>query len=108
MLNMIEWWLCLVMPKEEVDQIARFKALTAEQRALLLAARKESGKYTEGVVLSDTLQALFRNVPPPLALALAMTEKHEKAERARIMAERGCSELEAAYEVALRLEGERL
>ncbi|MDZ7840888.1 MAG: conjugative transfer ATPase [Gammaproteobacteria bacterium] len=107
MLNMIEWWLCLVMPKEEVDQIARFKELTPEQRALLLAARKESGKYTEGVVLADQLQALFRNVPPPLALALAMTEKHEKAERARIMEARGCSELEAAYEVARRLEAEQ-
>jgi hypothetical protein len=28
MLNMMEWWLCLVMPKEEVEQIARFKDLT--------------------------------------------------------------------------------
>ena len=27
MLNMMEWWLCLVMPKEEVEQIARFKDL---------------------------------------------------------------------------------
>lgn len=100
MLNMMEWWLCLVMPKEEVEQIARFKDLTADQRTLLLSARKEPGKYTEGVVLADKVQALFRNVPPPLALALAMTEKHEKAERARIMRERGCSELEAVYGVA--------
>jgi conjugative transfer ATPase len=107
MLNMMEWWLCLVMPKEEVEQIARFKDLTAEQRALLLSARKEPGKYTEGVVLADKVQALFRNVPPPLALALAMTEKHEKAERARLMRERGCSELEAAYAIARRLEEER-
>jgi conjugative transfer ATPase len=100
MLNMMEWWLCLVMPKEEVEQIARFKELTPDQRTLLLSARKEPGKYTEGVVLADKVQALFRNVPPPLALALAMTEKHEKAERARIMRERGCSELEAVYAIA--------
>ena len=60
-------------------------------------------KYVEGVVLSDTLEALFRCVPPPLCLALAMTEKHEKAERARIMRERGCSELQAAEIVAERL-----
>jgi len=52
-------------------------------------------KYVEGVVLSDNLEALFRNVPPPLCLALAMTEKHEKVERAQIMRERDCSELEA-------------
>ena len=89
MLNMMEWWLCLVMPKEEIEQIARFKDLSAEQRSLLLSARKEPGKYVEGVVLSDNLEALFRNVPPPLSLALAMTEKHEKAERAEIMRERG-------------------
>ncbi|MCP5410140.1 MAG: conjugative transfer ATPase [Chromatiaceae bacterium] len=97
MLNMMEWWLCLVMPKEEIEQIARFKDLSAEQRSLLLSARKEPGKYVEGVVLSDNLEALFRNVPPPLSLALAMTEKHEKAERAAIMQETGCSELEAVY-----------
>ena len=103
MLNMMEWWLCLVMPKEEVEQIARFKELTAEQRSLLLSARKEPGKYVEGVVLADNLEALFRSVPPPLSLALAMTEKHEKAERAAIMRERGCSELEAAYAVAERI-----
>jgi conjugative transfer ATPase len=103
MLNMMEWWLCLVMPKEEVEQIARFKELSDVQRSLLLSARKEPGKYVEGVVLSDNLEALFRSVPPPLSLALAMTEKHEKAERAAIMRERGCSELEAVYVIAERM-----
>ncbi len=103
MLNMMEWWLCLVMPKEEVEQIARFKDLTDEQRSLLLSARKEPGKYVEGVVLSDNLEALFRNVPPPLSLALAMTEKHEKAERAVIMRERNCNELEAVHVIAERI-----
>ncbi|HAM3643625.1 TPA: conjugative transfer ATPase, partial [Escherichia coli] len=28
MLNMAEWWVCLTMPPEEVNSIARFKALT--------------------------------------------------------------------------------
>jgi hypothetical protein len=103
MLNMMEWWLCLASPKEEVEQIARFKDLTEVQRSLLMSARKEPGKYVEGVVLSDNLEALFRNVPPPLSLALAMTEKHEKAERADIMREHHCSELEAAHVVAERI-----
>jgi len=107
MLNMMEWWLCLVMPKEEVEQIARFKDLTDVQRSLLLSARKEPGKYVEGVVLSDNLEALFRNVPPPLSLALAMTEKHEKAERAAIMREKNCSELEAVYVIAERIAANR-
>ncbi len=91
------------MPKDEVEQIARFKALTEEQRTMLLSAHKEMGEYVEGVVLSNTVQALFRNVPPALALALAMTEKHEKAERAQIIRELNCSEMEAAYKVAERI-----
>jgi len=103
LLNMIEWWLCLVMPKEEVEQIARFKSLTPEHKRLLLSARKEPRQYTEGVVLADTLEALFRHVPPPLYLALAMTEKHEKAERQALMAEHGITEIEAAIRVAERL-----
>ena len=107
MLNMMEWWLCLVMPKEEIEQIARFKDLSDEQRQLLLSARKEPGKYVEGVVLADKVEALFRNVPPPLSLALAMTEKHEKAERAAIMREKNCSELEAAYVIAERIAKKR-
>jgi conjugative transfer ATPase len=107
MLNMMEWWLCLVMPKEEVEQIARFKDLNEEQRSLLLSARKEPGKYVEGVVLADNLEALFRSVPPPLSLALAMTEKHEKAERAEIMREHGCTELEAVHIVAERIAARR-
>jgi len=100
MLSMLEWWLCLVMPKDEVEQIARFKNLTAEERALLLAAKKQPGLYAEGVVLSDEMTALFRNVPPPLALALAMTEKDEKAKRRELMKQHGCSELEAVHHMA--------
>ncbi len=100
LLGMFEFWFAMVCPKEQIEQIARFKDLTEEQKAMLLAANKESGKYTEGVVLADKIQVLFRNVPPPLALALAMTEKHEKRERAKIMAEQGCTELEAVFKIA--------
>jgi len=107
MLNMMEWWLCLVMPKEEVDQVSRFRSLTDEQKALLQAARKEPGKYTEGVILSDNLAALFRSVPPSLALSLAMSEKEEKSERANIMKTHNCSELEAAMHVAERIDLKR-
>lgn len=96
LLNMIEWWELLVMPPEKVEQVSRFKSLTPEQRQLLLSATKAPGKYTEGVVLSPRVEALFRVVSPALWLALGMTEKHEKAERMQIMREFGCSELEAA------------
>ncbi len=100
MLTMLEWWLCLVMPKDEIDQIARFRQLTEEQTDLLLAARKSPGQYTEGVVLTDHLTALFRNVPPAIALALGMTEKEEKAQRADLMKKHKCTELEAIFKVA--------
>jgi len=107
MLNMAEWWVCLVMPPDEVEQIARFKTLTDEQKTMLLSATKLPRKYTEGVILSRKVQALFRAVPPSLYLALGMTEKEEKAERRSIMNEHQCSELEAAFHVARRLDESR-
>jgi conjugative transfer ATPase len=96
MLNMIEWWVCLVMPQDEIDDIARFKNLSEEQKQLMRSAKKEPKKYTEGVVLSETMEALFRNVPPSIFLSLAGTEKDEKTERARYMKQFGITEVEAA------------
>ena len=107
LLNMIEWWELLVMPPEEVEQLERFKNLTQEQKQLLLSATKASGKYTEGVVLATKIEALFRVVPPSLFLALGMTEKHEKAERAQLMREQEISELDAAIQVAKRIDSLR-
>ena len=40
MLNMIEWWVCLVMPQDEIEDIAKFKSLTEEQKQLMLSATK--------------------------------------------------------------------
>jgi conjugative transfer ATPase len=96
MLNMIEWWICLVMPQDEIEDIARFKNLSEEQKQLMLSAKKEPKKYTEGVVLSENMEALFRNVPPSLFLSLAGTEKDEKTERAQHIKNFGISEVEAA------------
>jgi conjugative transfer ATPase len=102
-LNMCEFWLLLTMEAEEVKQVARFKALTDEERLLMLSTRKEPPKYTEGVLLSSAHKALFRNVPPPLAIALAMTEGHEKARRKRIMEQHGVTEMDAAIRIAREL-----
>ncbi|MCC8464000.1 conjugative transfer ATPase [Photorhabdus bodei] len=107
MLNMAEWWLCLTMPPDEVEQIARFKKLSEEQKSVLLSASKLPGCYTEGVVLSKKVEALFRVVPPSVYLALGMTEKEEKAERRAIMKALHCSELDAAFVVARRLDRAR-
>ncbi|WCM86857.1 conjugative transfer ATPase [Acidovorax sp. NCPPB 3576] len=107
MLNMIEWWICLSMPPDEVEKIARFRELNASQKALMLSARKEAGKFTEGVILSKSMELLFRAVPPSLYLALAMTEPEEKAERFQLMQEFGISELEAAFKVAEKIDRAR-
>jgi conjugative transfer ATPase len=77
-LSMCEWWMLLTMDRAEIDQVARFKQLSAEQRDMLNATRKTPQQYTEGVLMTETgagaqVNWLFRNVPPTLALALAMT-----------------------------------
>jgi len=89
MLNLAEWWYCLVMPKEEIEEISRFRALNDEQKMLLQTANKESKKYTEGVVMSDDMNSLFRVVMPGLALGLAGTDGDEKMERKKIVDEMG-------------------
>jgi len=74
--------------------------LTPEQKALMLSARKEAGKFSEGVILSKSMEVLFRAVPPSLYLAMAMTEPEEKAERYQLMQRYGIGELDAAFKVA--------
>ena len=100
LLNMMEWWQCLQLPTAEIELASKFTELTPTQKKMMGACRKEPGKYTEGVLLSKKVQTLFRNVPPPIALALAQTEKDEKAVRQGIMDEHDCTEVEAAYKVA--------
>lgn len=104
LLNMVEWFVALVMPPEEVEQMARFRQMTDDEKAMMLSARKEPRKYTEGVVMSDNVQALFRNVPPSLYLSLAGTEGSEKAERGDVMREFGISEVEAAEYIAAQID----
>ncbi|AMB86013.1 conjugal transfer protein [Pseudomonas agarici] len=104
MLNMIEWWICLNMPPDEVEKISKFRELTPSQKALMLSARKESGKYTEGIILSKSMEVLFRAVPPSLYLALAMTEPEEKKQRYDVMQALGVDELGAAIQIAADLD----
>ena len=105
---MLEWWILLTgVDENEIKHIEQFKKLTDDQKRLIRSAKKEDRKYTEGVVLSERLEALFRVVPPSLYLALAMTEPEEKAERMVIMREEGISELDAAIRVAQRIDKAR-
>lgn len=107
MLNMVEWWLCLVMPMAEVEEISRFKGVDDALRALLLSASKAGGQYTEGVVMSAASENLIRIVPPSLILALAQTEKHEKAARMALMDKHGVSKLEAAMMIGREIDKAR-
>ena len=54
-------------------------------------------------MLAKRIEALFRAVPP-LYLALGMTEKEVKAERRALMREHHCSELDAAKQIARKLD----
>jgi len=67
MLSLLETWVCLALPPDELDQIEKFKTLTPEQRALFLSARKSKGQYTEGVLLSPKMQGLLANATGSLA-----------------------------------------
>lgn len=105
LLSMVEFWICLGMSEAELGEVERFRPITAEERSLFRSVRKAAGKYVEGILLCNRFKGLFRNIPPRLALALAMTEKHEKAERRSLMREYGISEIEAAKLMADRMMG---
>ena len=74
-LSMIEFWVCLGMSEVEMKAVEKFRKLSDEERELFRSVRKASKKYVEGVLLCSRVKALFRNVPPRLSLALAMTGK---------------------------------
>ena len=109
LLNMIDWWMCLCPTKNEVEEIGRFKVLTEERKHMMISTRKQKRCYTEGVILppNASQQMLFRNVPPSLYLALAMTEKEEKAERSALMNQHDISEVDAAIMVSKTLDKAR-
>ncbi len=100
MFDTIEWIICLKIKKSEAAELAKLIDMTDEQKKLIASINGAKGQYKEGVVISDQLSTLFRSVSMPLALALAMTEQSEKAIRQKIMQEKSCSEMEAAYRIA--------
>ena len=107
LLSMMEFWMCLAMDKDEVEKISRFRDLNAEERNMMVNCTKAPGKYVEGVILSDKHKLQFRNVPPSLFLALAQTEKHEKAKRGDMIREHGLEGPDAELQAAL-LVGEQI
>jgi hypothetical protein len=102
-LSLMETLICLAVSRNEIEEIKKFRNITPEEESMLLDIRKYPGLYSEGVLLGARYKGLFRNIPPRLMLAFAMTEQIEKAERKKIMDEQGVDELKAAEIVAERL-----
>lgn len=73
----------------------------------MLSARKEAEKFSEGVILSKSMEVLFRAIPPSLHLALAMTDLEEKNERYQFMKGHEIGELEVAGCIAAQMDRAR-
>ena len=90
MLNMIEWWICLSMPPDEVEKIARFRELNASQKALMLSAQGgrqvQRGRHPVQVDGS----AVPRRAAQPLP-GDGDDRAEEKAERFQLMQQHGIS-----------------
>lgn len=99
-LSMMETWLCLSLEADEVALIEKFKPLSKEIRALILDVKKFPRVYSEGVLMGKNYQGLFRNIPPRIALSLAMTEQDERSRRKQIQNKHGLTELEAVEQMA--------
>ncbi|GEA09131.1 conjugative transfer ATPase, PFL_4706 family protein [Alteromonas sp. KUL42] len=110
LLKLAEWWEVLLVPEGEDDDIARFKRLTDDQKAILSSVTKDPRKYTEGFIMCANKKInnqVFRNIPPSIILALAMSDPDEKLARASVMKEHNISELDAAIYMGQELDRAR-
>lgn len=110
LLKLVEWWEVLTVADGEDEDVAKFKKLDDEQKAILKSVTKENRKYTEGLVMCANRKVnnqLFRNVPPSLVLAVAMSDGDEKKVRERYMRSLNLSELDAAVKIAEELDKKR-
>jgi len=101
-LSLCESWIVLGLDESEIAKINDFKKLTDDQIKIIREIDSHKGKYSEAVFLGSRYQGLFRVMLPRFLLALGMTEKDEKAERAELEKEHGM--LGAAREMAKKLE----
>ncbi len=106
-LSMMETWLCLALEADEVKLIEKFKPLSDEMKSLILDVRKYPGIYSEGVLIGKRFSGLFRNIPPRIALSLAMTEQDERTRRKEIQESQNISELEAVEYMAKEISAKR-
>jgi hypothetical protein len=100
LLSMMETWMIFSLSADELDKIESFKPLTPEMRSMILDACKYPGLYSEGVLLGARYSGLFRNVPPRIALALAMTEQDERTQRETLQKQHGLTAIQAVEQMA--------
>ena len=77
MLNMIEWWVCLSMPPDEVEKIARFRELAGAEGADALRTQGSGQVHRGRHPLQEHGSAVPRRAAS-LYLALAQTEPEER------------------------------
>jgi len=109
-LSQAEFWFVMSLDDDlpEAETIGELMNLKPDERALLMSARKERGRFVEGVMLSSQPATLFRNIPPSICMSLAQTEQSEVAARERVREANGyCSHLEAARIIADELDEAR-
>lgn len=109
-LKLCEWWEVLAVEAGEDEEIARFKRLTDEQKAVLSSVTMESRKYTEGFVMCRNKRLnnqIFRNIPVSAALTLAYSDPKEKRALKLTMDKYGVNDLKAALIMADELNIER-
>lgn len=79
---MMEWLIFMSMNKDQLDKLEQFVELDDDDRKLILSSKGNSTNFKEGVLFSDRWSPqIFRNIPPPLVLALGQTEKKERKKR---------------------------
>ncbi|PID63419.1 MAG: conjugative transfer ATPase [Gammaproteobacteria bacterium] len=108
MIGMMEFWIGMSVPKQEIELTRSFRPLTDEQASMMAQCRTNKGKYSEGCIMARDTVIQFRSVPPSLTLALSQTEPHEKAARFALMQEKGISEFDAIQRIAEDIRRKRL
>ncbi|MEM9972219.1 MAG: FtsK/SpoIIIE domain-containing protein [Pseudomonadota bacterium] len=108
LINNSDWFIGMSMEKEQLQQLRAFKSLTDEQIGLIEQCRIDPGNYAEGTLIHRNFSSIFRAVLPPLSLALAQSEREERAHRYDLMKRYGYkTQLEAALHVAREIERAR-
>lgn len=101
-LSLLETWIVLGFNEQELNDLQKFKPITAEEKHLVRSISSHKGLFAEAVLLGSRYQGLFRVIPPRYLLALLINEKEEKAARKKLEQEHGI--LKAAELMAHTLE----